>query len=361
MKKRIIYFTKYTSKGPSSRYRSYNYFSYFKQAGYEIELSPLFPSKYLDIFFKKGKKSLYYIVKGYCNRLYNLLILKKYDVIVIEYELFPFLPYFIEWLFLKGSKNIVIDYDDAIFHNYDKSNHFIIKLLCRNKIYKLVRLANTVITGSPYLTETLEKYNQKIIEIPTSIEFYKYQLIKHKTELDTNKPFKVGWIGSKTQSINIAIVTEALKNLQKKYKIQLVLIGFDHFLEHILSGINYKLIEWKAETENEVLQSLDVGIMPLKPSYFNLGKCGFKLIQYMASGLPTISTPLEANVKINRDGNNLFAANIDEWEQCFEEIINNKDYFKNEVGKKNLEIAKNYYSTEVNYKKYLSVFESILG
>ena len=361
MKKRIIYFTKYTSKGPSSRYRSYNYFSYFKQAGYEVETSPLFASEYLDIFFKKGKKSLFYVVKGYFNRLYRLMTLEKYDVIVIEYELFPFLPYFIEWLFLKGSKNIVIDYDDAIFHNYDRSNNIVVKLLCRNKIYKLVTLANTVITGSPYLTKTLEKYNKKVIEIPTSIEFYKYQQIQHKTEVAIHEPFKIGWIGSKTQSINIAIVTGALKNLQKKYNIQLVLIGFDLFLQPILKGINYKLIEWKAETENAVLHSLDVGIMPLQNSDFNKGKCGFKLIQYMATGLPTISTPLEANVKINRDGHNLFASTDAEWEKCFEDMIKNRDYFRNKVGGENRKIAENFYSAEVNYKKYLSVFESILG
>jgi len=360
MKKRIIYFTKYTAKGPSSRYRSYNYFSYFNQAGYEIDVRPLFASEYLEIFFKKGKKPLQYVLKGYFKRLYDLVGLRKYNLIFIEYELFPFIPYCIEWLFLKGRKNLIIDYDDAIFHNYDRNNNFFVKQLCSNKIYNLVKHANIIITGSPYLTKVLQNYNKNIIEIPTSVEFYKYNLFENRPQVKNDGAFKVGWIGSKTQSINISLVAGALKKLQKKYNILLVLIGFDDFLQPILSGVNYKLIEWKAETENEVLHSFDVGIMPLQNSDFNKGKCGFKLIQYMATGLPTISTPLEANLKINREGNNLFASTEDEWEKCFETMINNKDFYRNNVGKENQEIAKLFYSTENNYKKYLAVFENIV-
>ena len=88
-------------------------------------------------------------------------------------------------------------------------------------------------------------------------------------------------------------------------------------MEQDLTGLHYTIYDWEEETEVRYLKTCDVGIMPLSDEPFNRGKCGFKLIQYMACGLPTISTPMEANVKINRDGNNLFATTPEEWLALF--------------------------------------------
>lgn len=127
----------------------------------------------------------------------------------------------------------------------------------------------------------------------------------------------------------------------------------------MLTGINYKVCEWSAEKEAEIIHSFDVGIMPLLDTDFNKGKCGFKLIQYMACGIPTISTPLIANVKINRNKKNLHASNADEWLASFEKIIEQKEYYREIVGKENREIAKNFYSAEANYTKYIRLFSQL--
>ena len=93
--------------------------------------------------------------------------------------------------------------------------------------------------------------------------------------------------------------------------------------------------------EVETISKFDVGIMPLENNDFNKGKCGFKLIQYMSCGIPTISTPLEANIKINKNNGNLFATTEEEWLIAFEKILLNKDWFKLNVGMKNKHIFYN--------------------
>ncbi len=356
--KKILYFTKYTEAGSASRYRSYQYFPYFKKEGYTIECKPLFPSKYIQILYEENRKSILTILFHYCKRFFQILFLKKYDIIFIERELFPFVPYFIEKWLLRNKKNIILDFDDAIFHIYDQTKNPVIQKLLGSKINRLVKLADVVITGSPYLTNTLRKYNPNTIEIPTSIVFENY----NKPIIATSrKTFRIGWIGSGTTSCYLSIVTEAIRRIQTKYDIELFLIGFNKKDLHLLDGINYKLENWNSETEVPLLHSFDIGIMPLADEPFEKGKCGFKLVQYMACGVPTISTPLEANVKINRNSKNLHANSTTEWEACFEKVINEKIYFKQIVGEENIRIVEHYYSVEANYKYYLDIFDLVLA
>jgi hypothetical protein len=78
----------------------------------------------------------------------------------------------------------------------------------------------------------------------------------------------------------------------------------------------------------------------------------------MAMGKPTISSPFEAHFKINRDGNNMFANSMDEWLECFNNFINNIEYY-NYIGTYNKEIIKKYYSVESNKNIYIELFNKI--
>ena len=98
--------------------------------------------------------------------------------------------------------------------------------------------------------------------------------------------------------------------------------------------------------------------MPLSETLFNKGKCGFKLIQYMAMGKPTISSPLDANIKINRDNGNLFASSKSDWYKSLTYMINNMDQFS-KIGVSNTEIIKKYYSIEENSKIIIDIFKKI--
>jgi hypothetical protein len=357
-KYKIVYFTKYTSAGPSSRYRSYQYKNSLEENGFNITYLPLFPSQYIYDLYQKGKKNWQILLPQYIKRFFKILFLRNYDILFIEYELFPFMPYFFEKMVLIGKKNIVIDYDDATFHTYDKSRIGLVRYLCGKKIYKLVSNASLVITGSPYLTKMLSRYNNNIVEIPTSIEFAKYKVANYSSNSEV---FKIGWIGSKNTSVNVLLLKNVFLKLQKNYKIELLLVGFDKNLLHSLDGINYQLIQWHEDTEVDTIRQFDVGIMPLENNFFNHGKCGFKLIQYMACGIPTISTPLEANVKIDNSNGNLFATTEDDWYNGFEKVLLHKAYFDNVVGKQNRKTIENHYCIEANSKFYIIHFMGLIN
>lgn len=346
---KILFFPKYNQLGPSSRYRIYQYLDSYEKAGIKVEVVPLFGSHFFtDNKIIKICFTLYY----YFRRAFRLLEVYKYDLIYIEYELFPYFPSVFEKLFgLLGIKYIV-DYDDAIFHNYNASSNFFIKLLLSNKIDNVIKNAIYVVSGSPYLTHYISRINSNCVEIPTSVSKDKYI---QKTKSETNTVFTIGWIGSKTTSVNVLPLIPACDALSKKMKFQLNLIGFDQNEFGKLAHLNVNFIKWDATTELEEINKFDVGIMPLENTRFNQGKCGFKLVQYMGCSLPTIATPLEANVKINRNKKNLYAITTEDWVNAIEKVFHNQDYFR-EVGLDNYDDFTKYYTRENNSETYIAIF-----
>ena len=357
--KTIIYFTKYTDKGPSSRYRSYQYKSFLEKE-FEIKYFPLFDNDYISNLYNNKQTNYFQIFIAYFRRIIQVLkYLGTNKIVFIEYELLPYFPSILEYLLFKTKVKIILDYDDAIFHNYDLHPNSLIKYLFGNKIYKIVKYANTVITGSPYLSSHLNRFTNNIVELPTSINFANYT---SNFQLNSNKDeITIGWIGSKSTSINIVSIKEVIKIIYKlNPKITFKLMGFDTNLKTQLELPNVQFYNWSAQEELIFLNEIDLGIMPLEDTPFNRGKCGFKLIQYMAMGKPTLSTPLEANVKINRNNNNLFATNNEEWLDCINEFCSNLSFYR-EVGLRNQEIVRKYYSVEGNSINYINIFNQLLN
>lgn len=349
---KILFLPKYNELGPSSRYRIYQYLDSYENAGIKVDVAPLFGSH----FFTTNKIiKIGYTLYYYLRRTFKLLQVYKYDLIYIEYELFPYFPSIFEKLFRVLNVKYIVDYDDAIFHNYNTSPNFLIKLLLSNKIDTVIKNANYVVSGSPYLTNYISRINANCIEIPTSVSKEKYP---QKTKKETNPVFTIGWIGSRTTSVNVLQLVPAFEALGKKMDFQLNLIGFDRNESSKLAHLNVNFINWDAKTEIEEINKFDVGIMPLDNTPFNQGKCGFKLVQYMGCSLPTIATPLEANVKINRNKKNLHAITNEDWVDAFEKVYDNQDYFR-ETGLENYEDFTKYYTVESNSGTYITVFNKI--
>jgi len=356
----IIFFPKYTKSGPSSRYRTYQYINYYKEAGITCKLYPLFNDRYINELYTSRRVSLINLLYSIIRRIIIVLCIKKRSVIFIEYELLPYFPVFLEWYIRKVKKvKYILDYDDAIFHNYDRHNSVIIRFLLKNKISYIVKYADFIVTGSPYLTNYMLNYNAKCIEIPTSINLDNYKYCTVNKNDFKNVVFTIGWIGSKTTSINLINILPSIRALGKSTDYKLALIGFDTNLISYLDGINYEIIRWDQNTEVSEINKFDVGIMPLDDTDFNKGKCGFKLIQYMACAKITVSTPTETNISINKNNDNLYAISVDDWLKSFLKI--NYNYSKYvECGINNYNIIKSYYSVQSNYSKYISLFNSIL-
>jgi hypothetical protein len=173
---KILYFTKYTRKGASSRLRSYQYFPYLEARGFKITVSPFFDDQYLENLYAH-QSTIKQIIKAYIRRFLALRKVFKYDWIFIEKELFPYFPAWFETLFSLLKIKYIVDYDDAIFHNYDLNPNPIIRFLLKRKIDKVMKYSNMVIVGNEYLAnKAREAKASKIQIIPTVIDLTRYHV-----------------------------------------------------------------------------------------------------------------------------------------------------------------------------------------
>ncbi len=144
---------KYGPLAASPRQRFFAYLPYLEAAGIEVSVSPLFSDQYLQSYFQTGRRPAFEVLSGYLNRLIELTRSHRFDCLMVHFELFPFLPYFLERLSLPGRSRVIFDFDDAIHHQYDRHGNAMIRSVMEDKISRLVSRASAVTAGNVYLAE----------------------------------------------------------------------------------------------------------------------------------------------------------------------------------------------------------------
>ncbi|HEY9063030.1 MAG TPA: glycosyltransferase family 4 protein [Pseudobacteroides sp.] len=345
---KILLLPKYHAEGASSRYRLYNYIKYFEKRGHSVDVKPLLFDGYVKNLYARRENSQFDIVRDILKRMLFLLgNKKKYEMLIIEKELFTNVPYFVEGIILKGV-NYALDYDDAISINYKKSR--LKRLFFKRKIDNLTNRASVVTVGNKWYWNELKC--AKLWYLPTVVDLEAYNL------LDVEKVQKstliIVWIGSPSTVHYLKTIAGALKKLSKKHDFILRVIGADISLE----GVRVECVKWSQETEFKLIQESDIGIMPLLDTIWEKGKCGFKLIQYMASGLPTVSSPEPANEEITVKGRTGFiASNEDEWVKYMSILLEDRG-IRDKMGLEARRRVEENYSYQVWGNKLVSLIES---
>jgi glycosyltransferase involved in cell wall biosynthesis len=318
----ILILSKYSRKAASSRQRFYQYLPFLEKEGIKCKVSPFFDDAYLQAKFEKGRANLGDALRAYLGRTSAILEAKKYDLLIIHYEVFPYLPAFFEAHLKWRNIPYVLDYDDAIFHTYDKHRSKFVRLLLGKKIAFIARHSSAVLACNEYLAEYARRAGARRIEIlPTVIDIGRY-LPKLLSQTDPSV-FTIGWIGSPSTSSYVETIAPALSEVCTGGRGKVVLIGSKRVE---LPNVPVEIIPWSEESEVAHLQAFDVGIMPLNDSFWARGKCGFKLIQYMACGLPVVASPVGVNREIVEDGaNGFWATTLQEWVRALSRLRDNKE------------------------------------
>ena len=187
-------FPKYTRAGASSRYRSFQYLPALEAAGLRFTVSPLFDDAYLAHKYAHGRARIGDVLRAFARRLWAVLTVPHAAVVVIEYELLPWFPAVLErWLAWRGCR-MVVDYDDALFHQYDAHPNPWVRRLLGRKIATVMRLAHTVVAGNAYLADYARRAGApRVAVIPTVIDLARYPA---KDAASASGVFTIGWIGS---------------------------------------------------------------------------------------------------------------------------------------------------------------------
>jgi glycosyltransferase involved in cell wall biosynthesis len=270
-------------------------------------------------------------------------------VVVVEKELLPHVPPVLEHVLRWLNPNIVADYDDAIFANYQNNP------LLKRKIPTVIKLSKAINAGNHRLADYARKFNPNVNLIPTVVDLSKYNP-KGSYEISGDKVV-IGWIGTPITSKYLSLIQDALSRLSRKYPLILRCIGTSP--DFAIPGVETENIKWEESTEVENIRTFDIGIMPLTDDPFSRGKCGLKLIQYMACGIPSIVSPVGVNKDIICDGENgLLAGSEEEWVDQITLLIQDR-HLRKRMGMKGRQTVIERYSLEVVAPKLLAIYEKV--
>tara|TARA_B100000989_G_scaffold103827_1_gene76076 strand:+ start:20344 stop:21414 length:1071 start_codon:yes stop_codon:yes gene_type:complete len=351
---RVLLMSKYDRMGASSRLRSYQYLPYLNQHGVDVEISPLFDDAYVKGLYIR-KVSRLQVVLAYIQRLRQIFNVRSYDLIWVEKEVLPWLPAFLELLLLRRTRPLTVDYDDAVFHRYDKHRSALVRWVLGRKIDRIMAASDVVIAGSEYLVERARLAGARRIEkLPTVVDLHRYSLLPIRR---IENVLTIGWIGSPGTAHYLLPLISVFRLLHENFTVRVVAIGakncaeFDDLIE---------VLPWSEDTEANLLSQIDIGIMPLPDEPFERGKCAYKLIQYMAASKPIVASPVGENVYVVRPGVNGFLATSEsEWFSALSKLCNDAALCER-FGQAGRDIADQMYSLSVTAPRLLRLFRSII-
>jgi len=351
---KILLLTRYNKDGASSRLRFYQYIPFIVSPEIEVTISPLFGNGYVNSI-NKNSLSLMIIAKGYIRRLHQIFKIHSYDIVWLEAEACPWMPIIIERIFLKSNVRLIVDYDDAIFHRYNKHRSWVVRKILGNKIDKIMARAQLITVGNEYLANHAFLAGCKRCEwLPTVIDLDRYPLVPRPSSL--NKEVIVGWIGSPSTAIYLNMISNTLFRLSKLYNIKCIAIGAR---EDQVVGTPFECFPWDIDTEINFLRRFDIGIMPLPNKPWERGKCGYKLIQYMACELPVVASPVGVNRKIVSNGINGFLADSpEEWFSSLSELIQDHSLRKS-FGVSGRQQVERIYSLQIQAPRLLEFIHQV--
>lgn len=287
---------------PSTRFRIIQYVPLLRAAGHRCTVAHSIPEKYghfATIGWRLSQK-----LKRAVRRWHLLRArVGRYDAVVIEREIFNDGTFDMEQRFRAVAPLLVLDVDDAVFLNYPE------------KFDRVCRMCDLVLAGNRFLRERIEPANPNVVVVPTCIDAEAYRT-KAAWPSPSGRPV-VGWMGTTGNLQYLEVAAPALRRLAAtcQFELRLIAPGDAPIAALDLEGVNLRFLRWDPRTEIEQLRQFDIGLMPLRADQpWDKYKCGLKLIQYMAVGIPAVASPVGVNAEIVVHGlNGYLAADTAAW------------------------------------------------
>jgi glycosyltransferase involved in cell wall biosynthesis len=316
---KVVALTRTSARGPSSRYRIEQYRPRLAAGDIHVETRPLFGEAWFALLewpsalLRVPGKALYTAARLPVRAAQALAAGRSgADVVHIEQQLFPYLPWALESLLWPRRQPVVLEFDDAIYLTFAH----------RRKLERACARADLVITGNRFLADFAVRHARgpdRVRVIPTTVDPDRYRCEPRPPD----GTLRVGWIGLRYNFPYLAMLARPLARM--------VADGLAVELRVISSaapdlGPEARAVPvvhrpWSEATEAAELAACDVGVMPLPATEWAQGKCGLKLLQFMASSRPVVASPVGFNTELVADGRNgLLAADEAGWEAALRRL-----------------------------------------
>lgn len=332
---------------PSSRYRVRQYIPALSDAGISVDEFAAkidYSAKLPGILGKIKQRYIFPISASWIgiksiSRINDIIKSNRYDAVWLNRIIVSsvFLEKFIR-------QPLIYDVDDAIWINNERI------------IRKIAEKAEILIAGNSFIANWFSQINPHIYIIPTAIDTHRF----FPSESRAKNLFKIVWTGSHQTDHYLLSIENALAKFLNERKDALLVIISDVYPRFTsIRPERIRFIRWTHEDEIKEIREAQVGIMPLFNTPWEQGKCSFKMLQYMACGLPVIVSPVGMNSEVLSKGEIGFSAIKEvDW-------ISGLEYFYNypvpagQIGLNGRQVINKYYSLDLVSKSIAQIFQNI--
>lgn len=329
---RLAYLAHADESGPSSRYRIYQYREIFAARQVELDILPAFSSAYMTaeshFGFERWRRRSQAALSAAWRRVGQLARLRTARVsngglvgVIIERELYPRLPEVFEQRLLRmlGGLPYALEFDDAMYLSPGR----------REKYPHLLEGAAGVVVGNETLAIYARQFNDRVLVVPTTLQLRRYpakSVVAPRPAPRGGAKLRIGWLGLPYNFPHLRAIAPALAEVCQRFAAELVVISARPPDGLAQLGVPVAFVPWSEEREVEQLRCLDIGIMPLDDTPFAAGKCGLKLLQYMAVGLPVVASPVGVNRQIIADGvQGYLASTVEQWRDALVALLDSAE------------------------------------
>jgi glycosyltransferase involved in cell wall biosynthesis len=247
----------------------------------------------------------------------------------------------------------VYDFDDAL--QWDTGAGSLLRRLAPKapKTLAAVRHADRVIAGNPILADWASQHNDDVVVIPSCVSPDSYRA---KTTYELNDPPRLGWIGSTQNESYIRLIAPALQEIHRLTGARLTLISSTQPSLDELESFTDR-ISWSEDSQRSDIADFDIGIAPLPDAPYERGKCGYKLLQYAAAGVPVVASPVGVNAQILAEFRTPGPTSSAEWVESIVDLLGRSGEARAELGTRAHTVVQKSYS----FDAWQSRWEQAIG
>jgi glycosyltransferase involved in cell wall biosynthesis len=246
----------------------------------------------------------------------------------------------------------VYDFDDALQEDHGEGGVLRRWAPKSRKALRSVRAVDRVIAGNSVLADWASRYNDDVVVIPSCVSPHLYH---QKQDYRRASPPRVVWIGSADNEQHLALIAPVLLAMHKGEGLRITIVGTTSPtlgpLEQMIDRLS-----WSPARQHRVLADADIGIMPLPDDPYSRGKCGYKLLQYAAAGLPFVASPVGVNAAMLQQFGMPAAIHQHEWSDAISWLLGS-DTTRETLGGRARRIVERDYS----YETWLPAWETAVG
>jgi glycosyltransferase involved in cell wall biosynthesis len=291
--------------------------------------------------------------QGLVTRVRRLLAARHADVVILQRKLLPIWQLI---LLRKMSPRLIYDVDDSLFQRDSYSRKHAESWARLAGFWATIYAADAVTVGNSYLKSRADAYvdSNKVHVLPTCVNPGQYPMAQQKRGPATAK---LVWIGQQSTLPSLGLVRPHLAAASNRLPGLELRVVCDHFPK--LEGVSVVPRTWSSADETLELADADIGINWLPDDSWSRGKCGLKVLQYMAAGLPVVANPVGMNCEMIIHGQTgLLASTPDEWARAIERLASSPE-LRQEMGLRGRRLVEERFGVEAWAPRFADIVEQV--